>query len=294
MSYYRYISGLYSSDLRQLNRTLRSTSVPRTSHTLDTSRYSRSNSVPPSSYYSRSFSSHAATPFNDRAKSLARESDYISTYSDSRRTTNSVPPSSYYSHAFSSHAATPFNDRAKSLERELDYISTYSDSRSTGTYSNFDCKVANYMSKLQTEDTLRSSVAQARNYRSVRENRESLQRERSYSPESFAYRYNYYDGGKHLPDYLYPMSREVLGTWKHSGLSQDTLNLRNSRATSPLRSRELDRYYETKKYSNYIGDISSGGAVDFRHYNYRRVPYFGGSDNYQYMRARRGKLYSKM
>jgi len=249
MSYYRYISGLYSSHLPQLNRTLRSTSVPRTSHTVDTSRYSRSNSVPPSTYYSR---------------------------------------------AFRSHAATPFNDRAKSVERELDYITTYSDSRSTGTYSNFDCKVANYMSKLHTEDTLRSSVAQARNYRSVRENRESLQRERNYSPESFAYRYNYYDGGKHLPDYLYPMSREVLGTWKHSGLSQDTLNLRNSRATSPLRSREIDRYYETKKYSNYIGDISSGGAVDFRHYNYRRVPYFGGSDNYQYMRAKPGRLYSKM
>jgi hypothetical protein len=53
---------------------------------------------------------------------------------------------------------------------------------------------------------------------------------------------------------------------------------------SPLVSRELDRYYETKKRVDYIGDISSGNAKDFRYYNYRRVPYFGGSDNYAYMK----------
>ena len=45
----------------------------------------------------------------------------------------------------------------------------------------------------------------------------------------------------------------------------------------------LFRYYETKKRSDYIGDISSGAAKDFRYYNYRRVPYFGGSDGYQYV-----------
>jgi len=249
MSYYRYITGLYKSDIRALNRTLRSTSVPRSCHTVETHSYNRSTSVPPSTFYSRAFTSHAATPFGDRA------------------------------------------ERARSLSR--DYVASYGDTRE-GCYSNLDYKVAHYMSRLETEDTLRSSVSQAKNYTSVRQHRDSFSRERSYSPDSFAYKYDFYDGGKHLPDYLYPMRREVLGTWKHAGLSQDTLNIRNSRAVSPLRSRELDRYYETKKYSNYIGDISSGGAVDFRHYNYRRVPYFGGSDNYQYMRAKPGRLYTKL
>ena len=46
----------------------------------------------------------------------------------------------------------------------------------------------------------------------------------------------------------------------------------------------LSRYYETKKRVDYIGDISSGSAKDFRYYHYRRVPYFGGSDNYAYVR----------
>lgn len=45
----------------------------------------------------------------------------------------------------------------------------------------------------------------------------------------------------------------------------------------------FSRYYETKKRSDYIGDISSGPAKDFRFYSYRRVPYFGGSDGYQYV-----------
>ena len=31
----------------------------------------------------------------------------------------------------------------------------------------------------------------------------------------------------------------------------------------------LCRYFETSKRANYIGDISSGGSADFRHYNYR-------------------------
>merc|ERR1719507_829453 len=61
---------------------------------------------------------------------------------------------------------------------------------------------------------------------------------------------------------------------------------RNTRARSPLQSRELDRYFETRKRVNYIGDCSAGGTSDFRYYNYRRVPYFGGSDNYQYMKQK--------
>ena len=102
-------------------------------------------------------------------------------------------------------------------------------------------------------------------------------RETSYSGDSFSSKYNYYDGTKHLNDYLYESTRDVLGNFKHYNLSAKTLNIRNMRSRSPLVTRELDRYFERK--SNYIGDTSAG-CSDFRHYNYRRTPYFGGSDDY--------------
>ncbi len=62
-----------------------------------------------------------------------------------------------------------------------------------------------------------------------------------------------------------------------------TLAERNTRAKSPMLSREIDRYYKTEKRASYLGDISSGGQRDFRYYNYRHVPYFGGSDSYSYV-----------
>merc|ERR1712183_77003 len=67
MSYYRYITGVYKSFMPELNRTLRSSSVPRHVPQLDTARYTRSSSVPPSSSYS---TRHAASPFMDRANSV--------------------------------------------------------------------------------------------------------------------------------------------------------------------------------------------------------------------------------
>ena len=66
MSYYRYITGVYKSYWPQLNRTLRSSSVPR--HVpqvhLD-ERSARASSVPPSWHYSRSYfiKSTSALPF---------------------------------------------------------------------------------------------------------------------------------------------------------------------------------------------------------------------------------------
>ena len=102
-------------------------------------------------------------------------------------------------------------------------------------------------------------------------------REASYSGESYSSKYNYYDGSKHLNDYVYESTRDVLGNFKHYNLSAKTLNIRNMRSKSPLVTRELDRYFERK--SNYIGDTSAG-CSDFRHYNYGRTPYFGGSDDY--------------
>ena len=64
---------------------------------------------------------------------------------------------------------------------------------------------------------------------------------RSYPVDSFSSRYNYYDGNKHSGDYLYPITADVLGSWKHYNLSADTLNYRNSTAKSPLVTRELNR-----------------------------------------------------
>ena len=113
----------------------------------------------------------------------------------------------------------------------------------------------------------------------------------AYPSKTFSSNYNFYDSNKHSGDYLYQVSADVLGNWKHYNLSADTLNYRNNRAKSPLVTRQLNRYqlflvsfsfsryipryYE--KQSNYVGDT----GTDFRHYNYRRVPYFGGSDGYQ-------------
>jgi len=136
-----------------------------------------------------------------------------------------------------------------------------------------DRKAEQYMDKLVTEDRAKTSLS-------------NDMRNRKNRNDSFSSRYNFYDGSKHERDYMYPMSSEVLGSWKHFNLSTDTVNCRNSRARSPLQSRELDRYFETRKFSNYIGDVSSGGSVDFRHYNYRAVPYFGGSDYYQFVKIR--------
>jgi len=246
MSYYRYITGLYKSYWPELNRTLRSSSVPRSVPDIDTGRFRRASSVPPSSYYSDSFSS------------------------SSHYSHNPYTPSPF------SHSATPFLDRARSVPPSM--LTSRSCARSELEYSDFDYKVMDYMGRLDREDSVRSTVRQASRVRP--DHRSS----RPYPSDSFSSKYNYYDGNKHSPDYLYPFTTDLLGSWKHYNLSSETINKRNTRATSPLMSRELNRYFDTKKRSNYIGDLSSGGLSDFRFYNYRRVPYFGGSDCYQYMR----------
>ena len=43
------------------------------------------------------------------------------------------------------------------------------------------------------------------------------------------------------------------------------------------------RYFGTQKRNDFVGSLSSGCATDFRHYNYRRVPYLGGSDHFRYL-----------
>merc|ERR1712025_710263 len=103
----------------------------------------------------------------------------------------------------------------------------------------------------------------------------------SYYSSSFEPRIRYYDYN-HRDSYGYDnsSSADVLGRWKHYNRSSDTLNSRNNRATSPLVSRELNRYFSSSGRTGCAGDMKSRGATEFRHYNYRSVPYFGASDNY--------------
>eukprot|EP00092_Neocalanus_flemingeri_P019333 GFUD01020940.1.p1 GENE.GFUD01020940.1~~GFUD01020940.1.p1 ORF type:complete len:252 (+),score=48.08 GFUD01020940.1:88-843(+) len=242
MSYYRYITGVYKSYWPQLNRSLRSSSVPRHVPQLDTDRQARSSSVPPSACFSTSFfTRNSATPFRDRALSVPPK------YSQER-------PAASQDNGFH--------------------------------YSDFDYKVIDYMGKLERQDMVKSYVSESRRYKTTDEY-DSVYNNRSFlskTPvDSFSSRYNYYDGNKHGSDYLYPITKDVLGNWKHYNLSSQTLNERNHRATSPLVSRELDRYYGTQKRNDYLGSVSSGGATDFRYYNYRRVPYLGGSDHFKYL-----------
>jgi len=260
MSYYRYITGVYKSYWPELNRTLRSSSVPRHIPEAVPFRASRASSVPPSAFYSNSFFSRgtSATPFRERSLSIPRQLSY----SYDTRSIVSSPPETHY--------------------------------------SDFDYKVINYMGKLDREDTVRSSISQSRMMRATApaypaesfSSRYNSYNGSKYSRDyvsptndvlgSFSSRYNYYDGNKHGTDYLYPTTKDVLGSWKHYNLSGDTLNYRNMRSRSPLVTREINRYYEKKQ--NYIGSLSS--STDFSHYNCRRTPYFGGSDDYQFMKHR--------
>ena len=105
--------------------------------------------------------------------------------------------------------------------------------------------------------------------------------------ERFSSRYDYYDGIKHSQDYLYPVTTDLLGSWKHFHVSGETLNARNARARSPILSRELNRYISPQ----YIQDRRFNESIIkrhqnhffSRHYNYRQIPYFGGSDDYRYI-----------
>merc|ERR1712131_24873 len=127
MSYYRFITGVYKSYWPQLNRTLRSSSVPRSVPELDTSRYTRASSVPPSSFYSNSFLT-SATPFRDRAASVPPRGNYTSSSS-----------SSSWSNNYSSSSTSS-------------YTSSYSKAADYSHHTDFDMKVIDYMGRLERDD----------------------------------------------------------------------------------------------------------------------------------------------
>jgi len=243
MSYYRYITGVYKSYQPSLNRPLRSSSVPRHVPGVEVRSSSR----------------------------LSRSS--------------SVPPVDTWR-----YSATPFRARAMSVSQNIESYSfqvsrafSPSSEPEVHHYTDFDCKVIDYMSRLERQDHVKTYVAGKLSRNETRKSYEKEISSNSYESPSFQSRYSFYDGAKHERDYLYPMTREVMGSWKHFNLSKSTLAERHRRETSPLVSRELDRYFGTQKRNDYLGSISSGCATDFRHYNYRRVPYLGGSDHYSYL-----------
>jgi len=171
-------------------------------------------------------------------------------------------------------------------------FSTYSSAAENTGYSSFDYKVMDYASRLDKEESTREYInsRQSRrdsftrstaSYDHLSGSRNRYQRD---STSPFRERYNYYDSMKNERDYMYD-TYDVGSRYKHFRLSNQTLNLRNARAKSPVQSRELDRYYKTERRASFIGDISTGN--DFRHYSYRPVPYFGGSDNYQMTKLKR-------
>jgi hypothetical protein len=138
--------------------------------------------------------------------------------------------------------------------------------------------VHDYANRLDNEESTRSYINE-RKQDSLITSRAAYNYD---STPTFRSRYNYYDPVKHEHDYMYN-TYDVGGSWKHYRLSNSTLEARTARAKSPIVSRELDRYYKTERRSSFIGDVSSGANRDFRYYNYRPVPYFGGSDYYSYV-----------
>jgi len=246
---------VYRSCLPQLNRSLRSSSVSRSSpvrevHTEATSnmlpsRFARAATVGPCD--SR-YEYVSAMPFTYSAQ-LAHER-----YVDTRNRLSSVERSTY----------TP------------PPVRTYRNAYTATSSTSYDYKVMDYANRLDQEEATREYIDSSR--RSRYDSYMSSRAQREASP--FRQNYDYYSPQKYDRNYHVDTS-DVGYSWKHYRLSNQTLSARNARAKSPIQSRELDRYYKTERRASFIGDVSSGTNRDFRYYSYRPVPYFGGSDHYQ-------------
>lgn len=241
-------------------------------------------------YYSQAVSYYQSTmPVMNRAvRSSTLERSYRSnagsTYDLSNRYARAatVGPSSIYSNP-DYYGIMPFNrslhtiedrmrTRAASLEPVSTYRRAYHSGTSYGATTSFDYKVMDYASRLDAEETNREYLNQMRSNYAARSSAISSPRyagmgSRTTGSELDSFRLN---------------SRDLYA-YKHYRKSNQTLTDRNTRASSPLQTRELDRYYKTERRSSYMGDLSSGGHRDFRYYNFRSVPYYGGSDYYTYV-----------
>lgn len=261
MSYYKYMVSVYRSTLP--DRSMRSSSVERTMP-LESARFLRASTIGPCCSYTSTSSSSlgssygsawrsgldsAAMPFNAAYEVASQKARDIRAYS--------LEPVSTYRRAYVSP--------------------NYGGGLTSYDYKVYDVKVMDYASRLDQEESTR---------RYMNERRSTMRSDpirMSYSPDSYRSRYDNYSNRRFDRNYLY--QTEDLNSYKHYRRSNATLNERCARAKSPLNSREIDRYYKTEKRSDYMGDVSSGAYRDFRYYNYRSVPYFGGSDHYQMLRT---------
>jgi len=250
MSYYQYMQSVYRSFLPQLNRSLRSSSVERQSPPRAT--YYTSNMPDTTSRFMRAATVGPCDYQFTSAMPFTMEAEKAAERLMARRRAASV-------------------EVEPVLPRPFTYTQAY---QSGGSYSAFDYKVMDYASRLDREETTRRYINERKSYVAP-----------SYEPSSYRSRYDYYSAKKHDTDFLYDRS-SVMSDFHFARKSKSTLEARNQRAKSPLATRELDRYYGTERRSSFSGDISSGGSRDFRYYNYRSVPYFGGSDYYAMSKRR--------
>lgn len=242
MSYYQYMQSVYSSCLPQLNRSLRSSSVERQASTR-------------SSYYSNALNDSTSRFY--RAATVG-PTDYVYT--------SAMPFTMEAEKALERLTSRRAASVEPVIKKPFSYVQHYSNYHVGEGYSAFDYKVMDYASRLDREEITRKYI---------NERKAAM----AYEPTSFRSRYDYYSARKHETDFMYDRST-AMSDWYFTRKSRSTLEHRNQRAKSPLATRELDRYYGTERRSSFSGDVSSGGSRDFRFYNYRNVPYFGGSDNY--------------
>jgi hypothetical protein len=265
MSYYNYLVTLTTPD-----RQLRASSLERSSYG---SSYGRS-----SSYGSSSSSSYSSDGISNRFQRAS-----------------TVGPCTIDRSNTSYYGVMPFTRQLENIESRMrarrasmaPAVSTYQRAYSSPfQYSmgnDFDAKVNSYANRLDHEETTRNYINSYSSPSLSHSSSHLLRRPggtfaRSYDMSTSPSMTTYSRTGS--SDYC---SNKELSSYRHYRKSNATLLARNSRAQSPIIGREMDRYYKTERRSDYMGDISSGGAKDFRFYNYRSVPYYGGSDYYAYV-----------
>jgi len=252
MSYYRLRADF--DNMFQPERRNRSCSLPREISGYNSDRKTRARSVGPLDR----FAHEPAMPFTSRALSVP-PLDYLEV-SRSRYARNLEP--SWYT--YYQEPRLSYYDYNHDYYRPRSYYYDYHDYLLPSYYSSYE---PSYYEPRTTRTP----------YYGYGHYQESLGYD---NPTSYNISLSDYYGSNKYNDYVYSSSNDVLGRWKHYNRSNNTLSQRTQRATSPLVSRELDRYFSSSGRTDSAMDIGSRGAADFRHYNYRSVPYYGASDNY--------------
>jgi len=282
MSYHTLVADFNNMFLKDTSRHTRSSSLPREMYASRHDRRMRSNSIGPDNFSS----CQPAMPFRQRAMSVPAD-DYIEAarsryarnlspcwYNQPRSYSHNyyLPSYYYYSHNPSNFSHQPSHDYDYPFTNtyDHDYGNLY-----TNTYHH-DYGYP-YTTTYHHEYRYPYTNIYNHDYNFPYSSNHDNEYDFTYTPNISL---SDYYGSSKCSNNPYSSSRDVLGNWRLYNRSANTLNTRNRRATSPLVSRELDRYFSTSGKTSYMGDYGSKGSADFRHYNYRSVPYFGASDNY--------------